>query len=202
MNHRVIAFAAAAVAAALLGSQIITPAPVSATPREPAAVCTVGGVAVADGEPLPPDIPVVVSCFASETEAQEFIQAGAPGDLERLMDGLAVEFRALSTERAGARASTVTIGKVWTGTSRGGSELIHWGTGSGCHGVTYGFPSLSSSWNDKIRSAEGFNNCWASHYADGSYGGGVLTCAPYCATLGFLAGQSSSIVYRPVGTFG
>lgn len=159
---------------------------------EPDRVCTIGGVAVPQGERLPETIPTVMSCFDDMQAAQEFIASGAPGDAERLMRRQA---RAVA-------AATVTIGKVWTGTSRSGSVLIHWGVGSGCNGVTYGFPSLPAGWNDTIRSAEGFTNCWASHYDSASYTGAVLTCAPYCATMGSLAGRSSSIVYRPVGTFG
>lgn len=160
-----------------------------------AEVCTVGGIAVPDGQAMPEDIPLVMSCFASVAEAEAFLRAGAPGDREQLPQASAsAHFR--------ATAATVTIGRVWTGISRSGSELIHWGTGTGCNGVTYGFPSLPAGWNDNIRSAEGSSNCWASHYEHNSYGGQVLTCAPYCASLGFLAEKSSSIVYRPVGTFG
>lgn len=162
---------------------------------EPSRVCTVGGISVPEGEDLPAEIPVVVSCFDTADEAEEFIESGAPGDLEQLLgEGAAASAR--------ASAATVTIGRVWTGGSRGGSQLIHWGTGSGCHGVTYGFPTLPAGWNNNIRSAQGYSDCWASHYDGADYGGSVLTCAPYCSTLGFLDAKSSSIVYRPVGTFG
>jgi len=154
-------------------------------------VCTIGGVAVPLGEPIPGDIPLVMSCFDSSAEAEAFIEAGAPGDLEQLAPGV--------QGRSALAASTVTIGRVWTGSSRGGSELIHWGTGTGCYGTTYGFPTLSAGWNDNVRSAQGYSNCWSSQYTNASYGGSVITCAPYCSSLG---ATSSSIVYRPVGTFG
>lgn len=184
-----------AVIAATIFSLAALPAH-AAEPAGPTEVCTIGGVAVIEGETPPDDIPVVISCFDTEVEAEAFIEAGAPGDLEQLTG-------ATKARTAGvAAASTVTIGRVWTGLGRTGSELIHWGTGSGCYGVTYGFPTLPSGWNDNIRSAEGSSNCWASHYQNASYGGQVLTCAPYCSTLGFLNAMSSSIVYRPVGTFG
>lgn len=198
MKLRLIVLAAAA-AALLLASPA---APAIAAEDEPQEVCTVGGIAVAVGETPPAEIPVVISCFDNEADAKEFIESGAPGDLERLLEVPPHNVDSGAQPRILAAASTVIIGKVWTGTSRGGSELIHWGTGSGCYGVTYGFPTLPVGWNNNIRSAEGYSNCWASHYGGTSYSGSVLTCAPYCATLGFLDAQSSSIVYRPVGTFG
>lgn len=183
----------AAVSAVLIALPMFgTPPAVAAEP----AVCTVGGVAVPVGQPVPEEIPAVVSCFDSVSEAEQFIEDGAPGDIERLLDV------SPSGRTAAAVASTVMIGKAWTGTSRSGSVLVHWGIGTGCYGVTYGFPSLSSGWNNNIQSAQGYSNCWASHYDATGYGGEVLTCAPYCATLGFMASRSSSIVYRPVGTFG
>jgi hypothetical protein len=167
----------------------------AATASEPTVdeVCTVGGLAVPDGEPISTDVPFVMSCFDTIAEAEAFIDAGAPGDLELLLgEGAASR----------AAATTVTIGRIWTGTSRTGSVLIHWGAGTGCYGVTYGFPSLGSGWNDNVRSAQGYNNCWSSQYEHSSYGGLVVTCTPYCSSLGSLAAKTSSIVYRPNGTFG
>ncbi|MFJ6678618.1 hypothetical protein ACIQLK_05740 [Microbacterium sp. NPDC091382] len=171
------------------------PSGAQANELPPTEVCTVGALAIPEGDPAPEAVPLVISCFETATEAEAFIEEGAPGDYEQLVDGGSPQGRV-------AAAATVTIGRVWTGTSRGGSELIHWGTGSGCNGVTYGFPTLPSGWNNNIRSAQGYSNCWASHYDSTSYKGQVLTCAPYCSTMGFLAAKSSSIVYRPVGTFG
>lgn len=186
----------AAVSAILITlSMFSATAAAAAEPDDPAA-CTVGGVAVPAGEPMPEEIPTVISCFDTVAEAEQFIEDGAPGDIEQLLE------TGPAARGAAVAASTVTIGKVWTGTSRSGSVLIHWGTGSGCYGVTYGFPTLASGWNKNIQSAEGYSSCWASHYDTTSYGGDVLTCAPYCATLGFMASRSSSIVCRPVGTFG
>lgn len=180
--------------AALIAALAITgpaPALASTAPDTPPA-CTVGGVAIPDGNPIPENVPTVISCFDSVEEAEQFIEDGAPGDYEQLQPGA----------RTAAAAATVTIGKVWTGTSRSGSVLIHWGSGSGCYGITYGFPTLTASWNNNIRSAEGFSNCWSSQYDGTSYTGAVVTCAPYCSALGALAAKTSSIVYRPVGTFG
>lgn len=156
-------------------------------------VCTVGGIAVPTGQPLPEEIPLVLSCFDTTEEAMTFIELGAPGDVERLL-GVAHE-----SGRSAVPQSTVTVGKAWKGTSRGGDQLIHWGAGTGCYGVTYGFPTLPSSWDNAIRSSEGFNNCWVTHYPNASYGGPTVNCVPYCPTL---AATTSSIVYRPVGTYG
>ncbi|WP_106816715.1 hypothetical protein [Microbacterium timonense] len=171
---------------------LVPPAPAVADEPRPAEVCTAGAAAVPLGQDPPTDLPLVMSCFDSEAEALAFIRAGAPGDFEQL------------APEAAARdaVATVMLGKSWTGLARGGAQLIHWGTGSGCFGVTYGFPTLASGWNNTIRSAEGFSNCWASHYDGSSYSGAVLTCAPYCSSLGALDAKTSSIVYRPTGTFG
>lgn len=152
-------------------------------------VCTMGGLPVADGDLGPDNVPLVVSCFDTLVEAEEFIAAGAPGDLEQLVD--------VAAYARGATA-TVVIGRVWTGTSRSGTLLIQWG----CYGVTYGFPSMPSGWNDSVRSSQGYANCWATHYENSSYGGSSLTCSAYCSSLGFLDAKTSSLVYRPVGTFG
>lgn len=171
-------------------------APVPAVASTDPTACTVGGVPVPLGEEVPGEIPTVISCFESVEAAEQFIADGAPGDYEHLYP------EQTAARSAAVAATTVVVGKIWTGTSRSGSVLIHWGSGSGCQGVTYGFPSLGSGWNNNIRSAEGFNSCWSSQYDGSNYSGYVVTCTPYCATLGTLAGKTSSVVYRPVGTFG
>lgn len=152
-----------------------------------------GGLPVEDGEALPDDVPLVISCFDTIDEAEAFIAAGAPGDLEQLI-GEGVQAR--------AAAATTALGRIWTGTSRSGTVLVQWGAGSGCYGVTYGFPSMPSGWNDVVRSSQGYANCWVTHYENASYGGATLTCSAYCSSLGSLAAKTSSIVYRPNGTFG
>lgn len=128
---------------------VATPASaLAATASEEPAACAVGGIAVPDGQPLPDDIPLAMSCFDSVEEAEQFIEDG------------------------------------------------------GCHASTYGFPTIASAWNNNVRSAEGFNNCWSTQYDGTSYTGAKITCTSYCATLGALAGKTSSIVYRPAGTWG
>lgn len=188
MSRRFLSAAAALIATLAFAAP--TPALASTAPD----ACTVGGVAIPDGAPIPDDIPTVISCFDSVAAAEQFIEAGAPGDYQQLHPG--------AENARAAAAATVTVGKIWTGTSRSGSVLIHWGSGSGCYGVTFGFPTLGSEWTNNVRSAEGFNNCWSSQYDGTNYTGAVLTCAPYCSSLGALDAKTSSIVYRPVGTFG
>ncbi|WP_404474140.1 hypothetical protein [Microbacterium aerolatum] len=184
---------ASAALVAVLALAVPTSA-IAATPADEPVACTVGGVPIPDGDPVPDEIPTVISCFDTVAEAEQFIEDGAPGDYEQLHP-TAFSLRA-------AAAATVIVGKAWTGTSRSGTALIHWGSGTGCYGVTYGFPTVASTWNNNVRSAEGFNNCWSSQYDGTSYTGTVLTCTPYCATLGTLAAKTSSIVYRPAGTWG
>lgn len=192
MSSRIIMF----VCSAVIAASAFSPVPASAAESGQSPACTVGGVAVTEGQSLPKELPTVISCFESVEAAEQFIEAGAPGDFEQIVKASPAAPAKLAAE------STVTVGKIWTGTSRSGSVLIHWGVGTGCYGVTYGFPTLPSGWDNNVRSAEGQSNCWASHYDLTSYGGDVLTCTPYCSTLGFMAARSSSIVYRPVGTFG
>lgn len=187
-------FASAALVAVLA---FATPtSALAAAPSEEPVACTVGGIAIPDGAPLPDDIPTVISCFDSVEEAEQFIEEGAPGDIEQLQPS------GVAARSAVAAASTVIVGKAWTGASRSGSALIHYGAGSGCYGVTFGFPSIVSGWNNNVRSAEGLNNCWSTQYDGTGYTGSKLTCTPYCATLGALAAKTSSIVYRPAGTWG
>ena len=77
-----------------------------------------GGLPVADGEALPDDVPLVISCFDTIDEAEAFIEAGAPGDLEQLIgDGV----------QARGASATIALGRIWTGTSRSGTVLIQWG---------------------------------------------------------------------------
>lgn len=184
-----------------IGSIITAVVAITLTASAPAAqadeanevVCTVGGVAVPVGQPLPDNPPLITSCFDTIEEAEAFIQAGAPGDLERLVPEARSRLAPLST---------VIIGRQYTSTSRGGTVLVQWGTGTGCYGVTYGFPSMPNGWNNVVRSSEGFSNCWVSNYTETEYGGAVLNCIPYCSTMGSFAALTSSVVYRPSGTFG
>ncbi len=163
-------------------------------PAGDARACTMGTVPQV-GEP-DPDAPVVMSCFDTLDEAEAFIEEGAPGDYEQLVPQARAAVDAVTT-------STVIIGRQYTGTGRTGSVLVQWGAGSGCYGVTYGFPSMPSGWNDVIQSSEGVSNCWVSDYVNASYGGAVANCTPYCTSLSAtLEGKTSSVVYRPWGTYG
>ncbi|MFJ4223523.1 hypothetical protein [Microbacterium sp. NPDC089695] len=187
--------------AVLAPTSALAAAEASPPASSPPPACTVGGIAVPEGEPIPDDIPTVISCFDSVAEAEQFLAAGAPGDYEQLQPDDGAD-RISARSASASTASTVIVGRNWTGTARSGSVLIHWGSGSGCYGTTFGFPSLAASWNNAIRSAEGFSNCWSTQYDGTSYTGALINCTAYCSTLGAMAARTSSIVYRPSGTFG
>lgn len=156
-------------ASAALVAMLAIAAPTSAVAAHEPATCTVAGVAVTDGAPMPEEIPTAMSCFDSVAQAEQFIEEG--GDLGQLN-------QAGPTSRAAA--ATVIVGKAWTGTSRSGTVPIHYGSGNGCYGVTFGFPTLASTWNNNVRSAEGLDRRvsatrlgWRSGVGDGRHGGSV-----------------------------
>lgn len=100
-------------AAALAIALVDAATPASATNIEATnteEVCTVGSVAVREGESVPAEIPLVVSCFTSLAAAEEFIEAGAPGDLEQLVpkargDGVVKAFRTHQVDLSRAHSS-------------------------------------------------------------------------------------------------
>lgn len=141
--------------------------------------CAVEAYAV--GDRRTPDEPV---CFGSESEVSQYLDG---------LTGAATEAR--------AAAATTVIGTVYKDINSGGASLTFWGT-SGCAGVTFGFPSLASGWNNSISSARGSNGCWLTLYTATNYGGSRLNCTPYCASIGAWNDNVQSIVFRPTGTFG
>ena len=104
------------------------------------------------------------------------------------------------TAGSGIAASTI-VGMVYRDYNEGGESLTFWGS-SGCTGVTFGFPSLASGWDNSISSARASNGCWVTLYTNTSYGGSRLNCTPYCASIGSWNDNVKSLVFRPEGTFG
>lgn len=100
----------------------------------------------------------------------------------------------------GTAASTI-IGTVYKDFNEGGESLTFWGS-SGCAGVTFGFPSLASGWDNSISSTRASNGCWVTLYTTTSYGGSRLNCTPYCASIGTWNDNVKSVVFRPEGSFG
>lgn len=123
-------------------------------------------------------------CFNTEQEVTAYL------------DGIGVG----STDARGAAANTI-IGTVHKDANQGGESLTFWGS-SGCAGVTFGFSSLASGWDNSISSAQASNGCWVTLYTDTSYGGSRLNCTPYCASIGSWNDNVKSLVFRPAGMFG
>ena len=130
-----------------------------------------------------PEAPV---CFETPDEVDAYLESIGVSDSSQAARGVA--------------ASTV-VGTVYKDASRGGASLTFWGS-SGCSGVTFGFPSLASGWDNSISSAEGKNGCWVTLYTATNYGGARLNCTPYCASVGSWNDNVKSLVFRPTGTFG
>lgn len=123
-------------------------------------------------------------CFATEAEVTEYLDSLGIGD-----------------GAARGAAASVIVGTVYKDYNAGGASLTFWGT-SGCAGVTFGFSSLASGWDNSISSVRGSNGCWVTLYTATSYGGSRLNCTPYCASIGSWNDNVKSLVFRPTGTFG
>jgi hypothetical protein len=124
-------------------------------------------------------------CFDTEDEVAEYLASIGVAEI---------------SARGAAAASTV-VGTVYKDTNGAGASLTFWGA-SGCSGVTFGFPSLASGWNNSISSVRASNGCWVTVYTATSYGGSRLNCTPYCASIGTWSDNVKSLVFRPSGTFG
>ncbi|MEV8214634.1 hypothetical protein [Leifsonia sp. NPDC077715] len=98
-------------------------------------------------------------------------------------------------------ASSVLIGTVFRDDNYGGGSYTFYGSGS-CAGVTYGFPSLSSDWQNSISSAKAYSSCWVTLYDSASYAGQRYNCTPNCASLPSFNDRTKSLVFRPTGTIG
>ncbi|WP_157432229.1 hypothetical protein [Agromyces italicus] len=128
-------------------------------------------------------------CFSSVDEVDRYLE-------ER---SAAVGSRSLAA--GSVAAASVAVGRIYKDINKGGSSLTFWGS-SGCDGATFGFPSLSSSWNTSVSSIIGLNGCWATGYLATSYGGSRMNCMPYCSALGSYNDRIKSLVFRPKGTLG
>jgi hypothetical protein len=129
--------------------------------------------------------------------------SGAPVcfDTEVEVAGYLASIGVAKTSARGAAAASTVVGTVYQDTNGSGASLTFWGA-SGCSGVTFGFPSLASGWNNSISSVRASNGCWVTAYTATSYGGSRLNCTPYCASIGTWDDNVKSLVFRPNGTFG
>ncbi|MBT2517429.1 peptidase inhibitor family I36 protein [Streptomyces sp. ISL-90] len=149
------------------------------TPRD-VVHCAVEVQPTADGATAEP------VCFDTRAEVDGYLQGALAAD---------------DNSRMTAAASSTILGRVYTDVNGGGSSLTFWGS-SGCYGVTFGFASLPSGWNNTISSAGGSNGCWVTLYTETSYGGSRLNCTPWCGSMGSWNDRTKSIIFRPTGTFG
>jgi hypothetical protein len=197
----VLVISSLAVPAATAGDSGLATVP--AAPVDVNPTCAVGADPIEAG-PLAPavaELPEpVIDCFPTFAAAMEFVTGGAlvaetPAQLDRL---------AAESPDAMATASWIVLGYEYKSTGYSGGSLVLYGTsGSGCgSSTTYGFPTMPSGWNNVISSARAFNGCWSTHYDGTSYSGTRRTCTPSCSTLGTMNNRTSSIVFRPVGTYG
>lgn len=158
--------------------------------------CAVGAVAVPlDATPeqrAAADARVTRTCFATDAEAAAFVAHGGAA-------GVTATSRLAPASSTLVAASSVTLGVDYDYTYRGGAATYFYGTGaSGCDGsYTFGFPTMTSGWNDRVSSAVAYAGCRSQHYANTYYGGSSVTCATYCPTMGALDNQTSSVVFRP-----
>lgn len=128
--------------------------------------------------------PAEPACFDTEQDVAAYLDGVGAG----------------STDARGGAANTI-IGTVYKDANQGGESLTFWGSSS-CAGVTFGFSSLPSGWDNSISSAQASNGCWVTLYTATSYGGSRLNCTPYCASIGSWNDNVKSLVFRPAGMFG
>jgi hypothetical protein len=127
-------------------------------------------------------------------------------ELDAYLTGVGVtspQARALSPSSPSAAAAQVVLGSVYKNANLTGAKLTLYGSGSVCDGVTYGFSSLASGWNNSISSAAASTGCWMTLYNKTSYAGDRITCTPICDSVGSLLNDKvKSLVFRPTGQFG
>lgn len=199
--------ASLAASTVLVTAMLAAPLATAAEPAEPvdrSPTCAVGAepVELSKGAAALADLPdPAIDCFPTFGAAIEFITGGevvaeSPAELERVA--------AASDDGTVSTAASVVLGYEYKNTGYSGGSLVLYGSsGSGCGSSrTYGFSSMPSGWNNVISSARSFAGCWSTHYDLTSYGGTRVTCQGSCSSLGTMNNRTSSIVFRPVGTYG
>ena len=123
-------------------------------------------------------------------------------DNEAVCFGTPAEVTAfLAGKVARAAAASVAVGTVYKDAGGTGGSLTFFGS-SGCSGVTFGFSTVPSGWENSISSLRATNSCWGTVYTATNYGGTRFNCTPFCSSLGALNDSVKSIVFRPTGTLG
>lgn len=91
------------------------------------------------------------------------------------------------------------IGQDWPDENRGGSPRTYTVSTSDapCNGRTWEIDQLDLGWDTIISSGEGFSGCDRfEHWELAFQGGSVRTCQTYCATMGVMNDQTSSLRWR------
>ena len=91
------------------------------------------------------------------------------------------------------------IGQDWEHENRGGAVRTYTVSTSNapCTGRTWEIDQLDLGWDQIISSGEGFSGCDRfDHWEDPDQEGAVRTCSTYCATMGVMNDQTSSLRWR------
>ncbi len=194
--------ASATLVTALLAAPAATA--VELAPVDVSPTCAVGvePVDLSEGDAALAQVPEpVIDCFPTFGAAIEFVTDGevaaeSPAELERVA--------AASADGTVSTAASVVLGYEYKNTGYSGGSLVLYGSsGSGCgRSTTYGFSSMPAGWNNVISYARSLAGCLSTHYNLTGYGGSRMTCQGACSALGSMNNRTSSIVFRPIGTYG
>lgn len=170
---------------------------ITSLPGATAAVAGGRGHCVASIAPLGTTaaVPAVV-CYSTFSEA---IAVATSGRVRLAVDATSVDTATLEQDGAvstpAVAASSPLLAIEYLGSGYTGATLSLYGSsGTGCSGgVTYGFSSMGSGWNDTISSAKAFSGCTGRHYENSGYSGLLIDCA--CASMGAMDNRTSSIIF-------
>lgn len=101
--------------------------------------------------------------------------------------------------RLDPKDATTIIGIHWEHADRGGRDRIYFVKGNApcAGGRVWQIGKLDAGWDGIVSSAEGFGGCGTfEQFRDAKAKGPSRVCAPYCATLGPLNDQVSSIRWK------
>ncbi len=169
-----------------------TPAAMAASgpPERPSAAAPHCAIGLAPNEHV---AATPARCFPTLKEAVGFASAGAV-----VLGPTSTAPTETQVEQASTASTQPLLGIEYWNSYYGGSTLTLYGTsGSGCvNGVSYGFSSLSSTWNDEISSSKAYSSCDGHHYESSGYAGAVRSCLPNCTSFGVMNDETSSIRFR------
>jgi hypothetical protein len=139
-------------------------------------------------------VPLAAAAPAAPRACVASVDASAPGSTE--IKPVTVQcYESMAQASSSMTMASVLLGIEYSSSGYGGSSLSLYGSsGSGCYGgVTYGFSSMPSGWNNVISSAQSFNGCLGRHYDATGYGGTFINCT--CSSMGAMDNRTSSILF-------